>query len=353
MADDEHDDDDGLTLTLTLLTARLRRCLSICLSAASHCCQKTLLDARVEYINAYASLLDAHTVIYTDDKGASQVATADKIIVAVGGRPKYPSDVEGAQLGISSDDIFWQSKAPGKTLCVGASYISLECAGFLHELGFDTSVMVRSILLRGFDTQAAIQIGEHMERSGLRFIGHAVPVKLERLAGPDGRITVTFQQHAFVDGSGAAVPAAVHQEEFDTVLFATGREALIREIGLDKAGVRTEQGKIVVDSAERTSVENIFAIGDVILNRPELTPVAIKAGQMLAKRLFGGAAALMDYDFVSQQLPAQETQRVGSTHCATPLRFALMRSVAVCLSLPALFRFRRLCSLRLSTAPWA
>ena len=95
----------------------------------------------MEYINAYASLLDAHTVIYTDDKGASQVATADKIIVAVGGRPKYPSDVEGAQLGISSDDIFWQSKAPGKTLCVGASYISLECAGFLHELGFDTSVM--------------------------------------------------------------------------------------------------------------------------------------------------------------------------------------------------------------------
>lgn len=260
--------------------------------------KKTLLDARVEYINAYASLVDSHTVSYTDEKGVTKVTTADKIIIAVGGRPKFPTDVEGAQLGISSDDIFWQSKPPGKTLCVGASYISLECAGFLHELGFDTSVMVRSILLRGFDTQSAIQIGEFMERSGVRFIGHAVPVKLERLAGPEGRITVTFQQNAFVDGSGAAVPAGVHQEEFDTVLFATGREALIREIGLDKVGVQTAQGKIVVDNAERTSVENIFAIGDAILNRPELTPVAIKAGQMLAKRIFGSSQALMDYDFI-------------------------------------------------------
>lgn len=261
--------------------------------------QKVLLDARVEYINAYATLVDAHTVSYTDEKGVTKQTTADKIIISVGGRPKYPSDVEGAQLGITSDDIFWQSKPPGKTLCVGASYISLECAGFMHELGYDVSVMVRSILLRGFDSQSAIQIGEVMERSGVRFIGHAVPVKLERRAGPEGQITVTFRQEAHTDGSGAAIAAATHEEQFDTVMFATGRDALVKEIGLDKVGVVVQEGKIVVDASEATNVPNIFAIGDVILNRPELTPVAIKTGQLLARRLFGKSELLMDYHNVS------------------------------------------------------
>jgi len=258
--------------------------------------KKQLMDARVEYINAYAKMIDAHTVEYTDAKGNTKTTTADKIIIAVGGRPRYPKDVEGAQLGITSDDIFWKDTPPGKTLCVGASYISLECAGFLHELGIDVTVMVRSILLRGFDAQSAIQVGEYMERLGVRFISHAVPVKLERKS-EDGKgpITVTFRQAAHVDGAGNEVAAAEHTEEFDTVMFATGRDALVHELGLDKLGMAVDNGKIVVNDEEQTSIPNIFAIGDVILSRPELTPVAIQAGSLLARRLFGGGKALMDY----------------------------------------------------------
>lgn len=72
-------------------------------------------------------------------------------MIAVGGRPRFP-DIEGAkEYGISSDDLFSLNKNPGKTLVVGASYVALECAGFLTGLGYKTSVMVRSILLRGFD----------------------------------------------------------------------------------------------------------------------------------------------------------------------------------------------------------
>jgi thioredoxin reductase (NADPH) len=77
--------------------------------------------------------------------------TAANIVIATGGRPSYP-DIPGArEFGITSDDIFSMKKHPGKTLLVGASYVSLECAGFLTAMGFDTTVMVRSILLRGFD----------------------------------------------------------------------------------------------------------------------------------------------------------------------------------------------------------
>ena len=84
--------------------------------------------------------------------------TAKHILIATGGRPTFP-DIPGKQHGISSDDVFWLSKNPAKTLVIGASYIALECGGFLHGLGIDTTIMVRSIFLRGFDQQIATKIG--------------------------------------------------------------------------------------------------------------------------------------------------------------------------------------------------
>ena len=77
-----------------------------------------------------------------------------------------------------SDDLFSLPYAPGKTLCIGASYVSLECAGFLTSLGFDVTVMVRSILLRGFDQQMAEEIGKYMADHGTKFIRPCVPVKV-------------------------------------------------------------------------------------------------------------------------------------------------------------------------------
>jgi pyruvate/2-oxoglutarate dehydrogenase complex dihydrolipoamide dehydrogenase (E3) component len=78
----------------------------------------------------------------TNKKGEKKEITADHFVIAVGGRPRYP-DVPGAkEFGITSDDIFSLPNNPGKTLCIGASYIALECAGFLAGLGIDSSVMV-------------------------------------------------------------------------------------------------------------------------------------------------------------------------------------------------------------------
>ena len=88
------------------------------------------------------------------------------------------------------------------------------------------------------------------------------------------------------------------QEEFDTVMFAIGRRAETRHLNLEAAGVTTERnGKInAVNGDERTNVEHIYAIGDILDGMPELTPVAIQAGKLLARRLFGGSSALMDYN---------------------------------------------------------
>ncbi len=81
---------------------------------------------------------------------------------------------------------------PGKTLLVGASYVSLECAGFLNGIGLETTVMVRSILLRGFDQDMAERVGRHMEASGITLIRGAVPTKIEQVEdGKPGLLKVT------------------------------------------------------------------------------------------------------------------------------------------------------------------
>lgn len=246
-----------------------------------------LRDNKVEYINALGKFVDAHTMECTKKNGSKVTITADKFVVAVGGRPRYP-DLEGArELCITSDDVFSLPSPPGKTLCVGASYISLETAGFLTALKFDVTVMVRSILLRGFDQEIAEQIGGYMERHGTRFIHETVPTKFEKVAD---KIMVHWKNlKTGIEG----------QEEFDTVLLALGRDAITKDLGLENAGVEIDRstGKIPATN-EQTNVANIFAIGDVLESRQELTPVAIKAGELLSARLFGGATKQMDYNQV-------------------------------------------------------
>ena|SRR3990167_7863287 len=142
--------------------------------------------------------------------------------------------------------------------------------------------MVRSILLRGFDQEIAEMIGTYMKSHGTKFIRPAVPTKMEKTEG--GKILVHFQE------------GNVNKtEEYDTVLFAIGRNPDTSNLGCDAAGLqRTSAGKFNVVN-ERTNVPHIYAIGDVVNGTPELTPVAIKAGKLLADRLFAKSNQLMDY----------------------------------------------------------
>ena len=187
-----------------------------------------------KYYNAYATFLDPHRLQLRTADGTLSEVTADKIVIAVGGRPTLPEDVPGArEFGISSDDVFLMPKAPGKTLVVGASYVALECAGFLKSLGYDTTVMVRSILLRGFDQDMANLIGEHMSLYGTKFIRGTTPSSLTR-PDPEGPITVTY-----TDSEGEKT------DTFDTVLFAIGRHAVTAGLNLANAGVEAQpNGKL-------------------------------------------------------------------------------------------------------------
>mmetsp|Transcript_94668 Transcript_94668/g.203226 ORF Transcript_94668/g.203226 Transcript_94668/m.203226 type:complete len:485 (-) Transcript_94668:210-1664(-) len=239
----------------------------------------------VKYYNAFATFADPHTVDLENAKGAKEKATAKYFLIACGGRPSY-GDYPGAkECCISSDDIFWQKKAPGKTLVVGASYIALECAGFMAGFGFDVTVMVRSILLRGFDQDIANMIGDYMEKHHVKFARGMVPEKFEK--------TESGQVRVFVNGAEFGV--------YDTVLLAIGRTGCAGWLNLKAAGVEyaEKDGKIVCKEDEQTNVPHIYAVGDVVQGKPELTPVAIQCGRLLVRRLFGGSKKLMDYTDVA------------------------------------------------------
>ncbi|KAF6216591.1 hypothetical protein GE061_000934 [Apolygus lucorum] len=251
-----------------------------------------LKDNNVTFYNAKASLLDKHTVRMVDSNGLPREVKARNIIIAVGGRPTHLDLPNAPELCITSDDIFSLKHPPGKTLVIGASYIALECAGFLKGLGYDVTVMVRSILLRGFDQECAKKIENYMTSYGVKFLKECVPTSVAKYTEEDGK-QLTWVKGQFNSGD-------LFEGMFDTVLVAVGRTALTKELNLDSVGieVNSRNQKILVNEKDQTSIKNVFAIGDVI-ERPELTPVAIQAGKLLAKRLYKAGTELMDYNNIA------------------------------------------------------
>jgi thioredoxin reductase (NADPH) len=246
-----------------------------------------LREKGITYKNALGKITGPHTVELTTKKGKKSTVTGRRIVIAVGGRPTMP-DMPGVEHALSSDDLFSLATPPGKTLVVGASYVALECAGFMSGLGYDVSVAVRSVVLRGFDREMATDVVNGLKEHGTNLLMKVSPLSIEK--NDEGRLAVTLKDNE----SGET-----RVEVFDTVFMATGRAADTSKLGLDSVGVKTDaKGKIVCVN-EQTSVPHIYAIGDVVAGVPELTPVAIQSGKLLARRLFGDDTTAMNYDKVA------------------------------------------------------
>jgi thioredoxin/glutathione reductase (selenoprotein) len=266
--------------------------------------KSSLRKKDITYYNALGSFVNAHTIRATYGDGRVENVTARYVVVAVGGRPTPLPDCEGAEHAIDSDDIFMLPRAPGKTLCVGASYVALECAGFLTGLGYDTTVMVRSVLLRGFDQDVANRIAAFMQFSGTKFIRSATPTKIEKLA--DGRFRVHWANANKGSRDSSIPPGSDGSDVYDTVFAAVGRKPDTHGLNIAAAGLEVNRagkfpgrGQGANSDRESTNVANVFALGDCLEGVPELTPVAIQAGQFLARRLFAGATQQMPYELVA------------------------------------------------------
>uniref|UniRef100_A0A8C3YFM7 thioredoxin-disulfide reductase (NADPH) n=1 Tax=Catagonus wagneri TaxID=51154 RepID=A0A8C3YFM7_9CETA len=242
----------------------------------------SLREKTVAYINSYGEFVEHHKIKATNGKGQETCYTAAKFVVATGERPRYLGIQGDKEYCITSDDLFSLPYCPGTTLVVGASYVALECAGFLAGLGLEVTVMVRSVLLRGFDQEMAERVGSYMEQQGVRFLRKFVPVVVQQLEkGSPGKLKVVAKS---TEG-----PETI-EGVYNTVLLAIGRDSCTKKMGLEKIGVKINEksGKIPVNDVEQTNVPYVYAVGDVLEGKPELTPIAVQAGKLLARRLFGG-----------------------------------------------------------------
>lgn len=248
---------------------------------------KNLDNHNVEIINARGKLIDNHTIELTNDLG-SRTVTADKILIATGGWPSFP-DIPGIEHAISSNEAFDLPELPKRITVVGGGYIAVEFAGIFNGLGVETSLLYRGEeILRGFDLEIRSKLREEMIKKGIdvRIKKNVTAIKKE---GDQFVLTLS-------DGNEMAT---------DLVMYATGRKANTAGIGLDELGVEMyENGDIIVDENYKTSVDNIFAVGDVI-GGMQLTPIAIKEGAALAATQFNDTPTTVNYDHIPTAIFSQ------------------------------------------------
>lgn len=238
---------------------------------------------------AYRTTLDSHHVDILPHRavlsGPNRVAvdgrelTARHILVATGARPQVPA-IPGAELGITSNEVFHLDSLPKRLLVVGGGYIANEFAGIFHELGVKVTVSVRSDrLLRGWDRAMSDRLLSISMEKGIDFRMGRTPVSVEKLN--DGALRIAFD-----DGDNL---------ETDMLLWATGRVPNSDGLGLLELGLNLQpNGAITVDETGATALPWLHAVGDVT-DRVQLTPIAIREGHALADRLFGKRQWSVDY----------------------------------------------------------
>lgn len=266
-----------------------------------------LSNDKVEYVHGWAKLTSPNSVEVTLDDGTKTTVNAKKILIATGGRPTIPPQVPGSELGINSDGFFDIATLPKKVALVGAGYIAVEFAGMFNALGVETHLYIRyDTFLRHFDPIIQEGVTKEYERLGVHVHKRSIINKVEKDEST-GKLTVQFKE---VNGEGVV-------SEVDHLIWAIGRTPQTDQLGIETTGVKlTEQGHIVVDEYQNTTVENIYALGDVA-GHVELTPVAIAAGRKLAARLFGPETfrtARLDYSNIPSVVFAHpEVGSIGLT----------------------------------------
>jgi glutathione reductase (NADPH) len=223
---------------------------------------------------------DAHTIHLV--KTARNV-TAETILIATGGRPSREGVAAGSECCITSDEAFHLEHFPESIVIAGGGYIAMEFAHIFHGLGAMVTVVHRGPkVLRGFDEDLRDALHETMRKKGIRLLLDMSIASAERVGPKVHALTI----------SGEKLIA-------DQVMLALGRRPNTHGFGLEERGVKlTERGHIEVDRYSRSSVPNIYAIGDVT-GRLELTPVAIHEAMCFAKTVFGGIPAAPDHELVA------------------------------------------------------
>jgi glutathione reductase (NADPH) len=239
---------------------------------------QTMSNNKVTVFPERAVLTGPNTV----QLASGQTVTAKTILIATGAWPAVP-DMPGAELGITSNEVFALNALPKRIVIAGAGYIANEFAGIFNELGVKVTLLTRGDkMLRSYDQEIVEKL-----------------IGISREKGIDIRLNARF--HAVEkqnDGTLLIKPEGQEAIETEMLLWAIGRVPNVKGLGLDAVGVgQGKEGEILVDDYNRTNIPSIYAVGDVT-NRVQLTPVAIREGHAFADTVFGNAPRTVDYSAI-------------------------------------------------------
>lgn len=237
-----------------------------------------LKNAGVNLIEGRARITGPNSV-----EVSGQEYSAERILIATGGWPFVP-EFEGSEHAITSNEVFYLDEFPKRALVVGGGYIAVEFAGIFAGLGAETSLIYRGdMFLRGFDEEVRRFTAEEVAKKNVNLRFNNNISKIEKQS----------------DGSLLAYMTDGTVLEADTILYATGRVPNVTDLGLETVNVEQQKnGAIVVNDNFETSEPSVYAIGDVI-DRVQLTPVALAEGMALVRNLFGGQDQKVDYDLIA------------------------------------------------------
>ncbi len=255
---------------------------------------QTLGGAGVETFSERATITGANSV----KLATGREVTAKYILVATGGTPVIPP-FEGSEHAITSNEIFYLDEFPQRLMVMGGGYIAVEFAGVFNALGGEVTLVNRSeTILRSYEQDIVKRLPPIMEARGMDLQLGAQIERIEKSG--DGSLTVTLSNGV--------------TKEVDQVLVATGRKPNTEGLGLETAGIELGRaGEIPVDEASKTSVDSIYAVGDVT-DRVQLTPVAIREGHAFADSLFGDNPRTVDHSVIPTAVFSQPSiASVGMT----------------------------------------
>jgi glutathione reductase (NADPH) len=231
--------------------------------------------ANVAIEKSRAVIEDAHTVRLV---ATGKTVRAGTILVSTGAAPHLGAEIAGLEHVISSNEAFHLHALPKRVLVQGGGYIAVEFAGIFNGLGSEVTLVYRGEqILRGFDNDVRDHLAAELTKRGIKIVCRQTVDAIEKI--DHGLDVELSDRESFV---------------VDCVMFATGRKPNVQGLGLEKAGVKLAKGAIAVDEFSRTSVPNIYAVGDVT-DRVNLTPVAIREGHAFADTVFGGKPTKVDH----------------------------------------------------------
>ena len=275
----------------------------------------SLEKAGITLFRAKATFIDSRTL-----EVSGQKITADKILIAVGGRAIKP-DIPGIEYALISDQMFHLPEQPNHLAIVGGGYIGVEFGGIMQGLGTQVTQIIREeMILKKFDEMIRTKVQKGMIQQGVHCLTNTEVTSIEKTS--EGlQITLSDSSQKTVDG----------------ILFAIGRTSNVAELRLENAEVKIVQKAIAVNELSQTNQAHIYAVGDCT-NRVQLTPVAIAEGRAFADTVFGKQLRQVDYNNIpSSVFSNPQAAFVGLTEAEAQQQFGADNTITYCTTFKPLF----------------